>query len=157
MKELAIVERFEDGSFVIHTIIAEGDEQFWKEQFEVAKQAIEFQSTFSELERFNTLHLNLLLSHCIKAGVITKQSVNLEPLLMKVVEKEVAKTSWRLSRRKKLMKQFEVEYQKLSGSFQKSLFSRIGDEAKGWFINFVWNRLPFQFRNFIQTLKQLTK
>lgn len=157
MKQLAIVEHLPDGSTRISKIIGDGDEEFWQTQFETAKVALEFQSSITELETFNSLHLNLLLTHCIKTGVITRQSINLEPLIMKVVENEVAKTSWRLSRRKKLMQQFDVEYHKLSGSFQKSIFSRLKSESFTWIKNFIWNKIPLQFRNFIQTLKQLTK
>lgn len=157
MKQLAIVEHLPDGSTRISKIIGDGDEEFWQKQFEVAREAIEFQGTISELEKFNTLHLNLLLTHCISTGVINKQNINLEPLLMKVVEKEVAKTAWRLSRRKKLMRQFEIQYQQLSGTFQKSVFSRLKSESFKYLRTYVFNRLPMPFQNFYKTLKQLMK
>ncbi|MEA5402636.1 hypothetical protein VB776_06905 [Arcicella sp. DC2W] len=157
MKQLAIVEHLQDGSTRISKIIGDGDEEFWQTQFEVAREAIEFQGTISDLEKFNTLHLNLLLSHCIKAGVITKQNINLEPLLMKVVEKEVAKTAWRLSRRKKLMRQFEIQYQQLSGTFQKSVFSRLKSDSFKWLRTFIFKKLPIPFQNLYYNLKQLTK
>ena len=157
MKQLCIVEHLENGSTKICRIIGDGDEAFWQTQFEIAKQAIEFQESMSGLEHFNALHLNLLLNHCIKAGVITKQRISLDPLIIGIVEKEVAKTSWRLSRKKRLMNQFEYQYQKLSGTFQESLFSRFKSESFSWLKTTLYNRFPLPIRNFIQALKHLTK
>lgn len=144
--QLAIIEQSPDGTVHLLHLIAEGDKDFWQAQFETARAAIAFQSTMTELESFNALHLNLLLRHSIQAGILKQQSISLEPLIRKVVEKEVAKTSWRLSRRKKLMHRFEKQYQVLSGTFQSSLFNRMGTEAFLSIKQWLQQKLPIHLK-----------
>ncbi len=157
MKYLAIVEHLPDTSYKVEAIMGEGDKEFWQKQFEIAQSAIQFQESITELEEFNTLHINLLLRHCIKSGVITQQQISLDPLIRKVVEKEVAKTSWRLSRRKRLMKQYEIEYQKLAGTYKRSVFARLSNDAIAWSKKFCFNLLPKPLKNLFNALNQLTK
>lgn len=50
----------------------------WIAQCKVADEAIQFKEKYSELERFNALHTNLLLTNLIKQGVLKKTGVDMK-------------------------------------------------------------------------------
>lgn len=154
-QQLAIIETLPDGSIRLVRIMGQGDSSFWEEQFKVALEAIEFQKKYTEMERFNSLHLNLLLTDCIEKGIINKKGISLKPLIIDTVEKEVAATAWRWSKKKKLLKKLEYQYKQTTGAFQLAILSRIKGEAIKKALSFIYDRLPVPLRNMIDSLSKL--
>ncbi|PWK26999.1 hypothetical protein LV89_01811 [Arcicella aurantiaca] len=157
MEELAIIIREPTGGVKIVKIIAEGGVEFWEQNFQIASEAIAFKEEMSDLEHFNVIHTNLLITKLIKQGVITKQGVNVSPLIQKAVELEYARTSWRWSRKKKLIKFFEHEHLKTKGVIQRTIWNRLKEE--GFTATWKWlqSKLPSPIKRIIDIVKELEK
>ena len=157
MEELAIIIREPSGGIKIVKIIAQGGVEFWEQNFQIASEAIAFKEEMSDLEHFNAIHTNLLLTQLIKQGVINKKGVDVTPLIQKAVEVEYARTSWRWSRKKKLMKFFEHEHLKTRGVILKT----IGNGVKIEGIKEVWKwveaKLPAPIKRIIDFFKEFDK
>ena len=157
MEELAIITRKPDGTVKVLKSMGYGGVEFWEQNFRIAHAAIDFQEQHSDLAHFNEVHLNLLLTQLIKQNVITRNGINLEPLIVKTVEKETAKTAWRWSRKKKLMKVFEHEYLKSTGVIKRTILSRLKVEwiQASW--QWIFDRLPLPIQNVINFFRELSK
>lgn len=157
MEELAIIIRNPDSTVKVLKIIGTGGIEFWEQNFKVACEAIDFQEQHSDLAHFNEVHLNLLLTQLIKQNVITRNGINLDPLIVKTVEKETARTAWRWSRKKKLMTAFEHKYMKSTGIIKRTLLNRFKAEwiQASW--RWIFDRLPLPIQNLINFFKELSK
>ena len=63
---LALIEYDKKGSPVVVKSYMETTHKRWIEQSKIPDEAIPFQAKYTELERFNALRTNLLLTHLIK-------------------------------------------------------------------------------------------
>lgn len=154
---VAVIKYDEKGKPVILETLGEGSVEQWKLNFQVAKEAIEFQEKYTEIEKFNAIHLNLLLTDLIKRNVITNQGININPLVLPIIEKETARTAWRWSKKKRLMKYFELKNQELSGVVTKTVWKGVKKEGikKAW--NWLYGKLPRFIQNIIELFKELNK
>ena len=157
MEELAIIIREPTGGIKIVKIIAQGGVEFWEQNFQIASEAIAFKEEISEIEYFNLIHINLLLTQLIQQGVINKKGVNVTPLIQKAVEVEYARTSWRWSRKKKLIKFFEHEHLKAKGALQRTLWSRVKEEGFTAIWKWLEVRLPSPIKRLIDFFKEFDK
>jgi hypothetical protein len=157
LEELAIIIREPAGGVKIVKIILEGGVEFWEQNFKIASEAIAFKEEMSNLEHFNAIHTNLLLTQLIKQGVITKQGVNVSPLIQKAVELEAARTSWRWSRKKKLMKFFEHEHLKTKGVIQRTIWNRLKEEGFRATWKWIQLKLPSPIKRIIDFYKEIEK
>ena len=94
---LALIEYDKKGSPVVVKSYMETTHKRWIEQGKIPDEAIvdkaiPFQAKYTELERFNALRTNLLLTHLIKQGVLRKEGVGLNPIseCLKSVGQKVA-------------------------------------------------------------------
>ena len=77
---LALIEYDKKGSPVVVKSYMETTHKRWIEQGKIPDEAIPFQAKYTELERFNALRTNLLLTHLIKQRVLRKEGVRLNPI-----------------------------------------------------------------------------
>ena len=63
---LALIEYDKKGSPVVVKSYMETSHEQWIEQCRIAYEAIPFKAKYTELERFNALRTNLLLTNLIK-------------------------------------------------------------------------------------------
>ena len=96
---LALIEYDKKGVPVVVKTYLETIHEQWIKQCSVADEAIQFQAKYTELERFNTLHTNLLLTNLIKQGVLRKEGVELDPIIRDKIKVEVARNAWHFSRK----------------------------------------------------------
>jgi hypothetical protein len=157
LEELAIIIREPSGGVKIVKIIAQGGVEFWEQNFQIASEAIAFKEEMSAIEHFNLLHTNLLLTQLIQQGVITQKGVNVTPLIQKAVELEAARTSWRWSRKKKLIKFFEHEHLKVKGVIQRTIRNRLKEEGFNATWKWVQTKLPSPIKRIINLFKELEK
>jgi hypothetical protein len=157
LEELAIIIREPTGGVTIVKIIDEGSVEFWEQNFQIASEAIAFKQEMSEIEHFNLLHTNLLLKQLIKQGVISQKGVNVSPLIQKAVELEAARTAWRWSRKKKLIKFFEHQHLKASGVIQRTIWNRLKEEGLTATWNWLKTKMPAPIKRLIDFVNELDK
>ena len=157
MNKLAIINDDDPENIKVIKILANGGVEFWERNMVVASGAIAYQQNQTEIERFNQLHLNLLLTQLIEKKVIGNNFINLDQFLLPLVEKETARTAWRWSKKRKLINFFEHEYQKGKGKFTKTVWTRLkADGIKGTW-EWLNQKLPQPIKNIIDYFKELDK
>lgn len=154
---LALIEYDKKGSPVVVKTYLKTTHEQWIKQCSIADEAIQFQAKYTELERFNSLHTNLLLTNLIKQGVLRKEGVELDPIIRDKIKVEVARNAWHFSRKKKLMQEFEYQYEKSSGKFKEQLWRRVwsGFFEKMW--ELFGRLIPQPVKDLFSNLKEKFK
>lgn len=157
MDKLAIINDDDPENIKVIKILANGGVEFWERNMSVASDAIAYKKSQSEIERFNNLHLNLLLTQLIEKKVIGKNYINLDQFILPLVEKETARTAWRWSKKRKLINFFEHEYIKGKGKLNKTIWTRLKSDGIKSTWEWLYQKLPQPIKTIIDYFKELDK
>ena len=157
MDKLAIINDDDPENVKVIKILAHGGVEFWERNIVVATDAIAYKKSQTELEQFNNLNLNLLLTLLIEKKVIGNNFINLDQFLLPLVEKETARTAWRWSKKRKLINFFEHEYIKGKGKLRRTFWTRLKSDSLKNTWEWLYQQLPQPIKNIIEFFKELDK
>lgn len=150
---LSLIEYDKKGNPQVLKTYMECSHEEWIAHCKLADDAIQFKEKYTELERFNALHTNLLLTNLIKQGVLKKTGVDIDPLVREKIRVEVARDAWHFSRKKKLMQQMEYAYEKSKGTFKEKIWSRVWSEAFEKVMRFMSKAIPQPIKDMWEKVK----
>ena len=157
MAFIGVFEYDKDGKPVILKVMGKGTVEFWEQNFAEADVAIQYKNEMSEIVEFNNLHTNLLLTQLIKQKVITRKGANIAPLMREEIQKEVARTAWHWSRKKKLIKSLESKYRDGTQVFWDTVYKRVQAEGIKYALSRVARFIPQPLKDLWKNINNLIK